>query len=480
MQDSFATSSERVEASGEPRSSLGLEPLALELRGFGVAFGERIVLDDLSAELPGLGLTVLVGPAGGGKSTLVRTLSGLNDSHPSLETWGAIRVEGAEWPWDGHRHRPEPCARPTLVMQHARFFLDTVGQNLVSGLPDRAALDRAAQLQVVREALRDNDLEHLESAFGQDAVSLSLVDQRCLSVVRACLASPRLLFTDEPTAGLDEAGGERVVRLLRKQAERRSVLFVTHNQRLARRAGGTTLLLANGTIHEATPTERFFSLPTTELGRQLVATGSCQTRAPGSSDEPERTPTENPEPAERLAPLPALGSAPAPRELVRRRPRGFSWILPGMLGGLPRPGIVDEVAEDLEGLAELGVTLLVTLEEQRTVDPGRLAALGVDSVHFPIPDMGVPPLSATLELCARVRGWLEQGEVVAFHCLAGHGRTGTLLACQLIYAGESARAALEQVRAVNPRHVQSDAQVAFLRQLELALSERGDGGSRAF
>jgi atypical dual specificity phosphatase len=448
----------------------GTPALALELRGFGVAFGERIVLDGLSAELPSRGMTVLVGPAGGGKSTLVRTLAGLNDAHPSLETWGEVRFGGAPWPPGSRRHVPPPAARPTLVIQHARFFLDTVGQNLVSGLPERALYDRAAQLRMVREALEVDALEHLVPALEREAVSLPLADQRCLSIVRACLAEPSCLFTDEPTAGLDDAAGARVVRLLKAQAARRSVLFVTHNQRLAQLAEGTTLLLANGKIDEAMPTARFFARPSGGLARQFVETGSCPTSAPGTSGEPAEE-AELGSDSRGVAAEGRLPSAGPPRELLRRHPRGFAWVIPATLGGLPRPGIIDDLEADLQGLAELGVTLLVTLEEQATVDQTRLAQLGVESVHFPIPDMGVPSLSATHSLCSRARGWLEAGRVVAFHCRAGHGRTGTMLACQLIYGGETARAALERVRGVNARYVQSDVQVAFLRQFELTLVE---------
>lgn len=64
---------------------------------------------------------------------------------------------------------------------------------------------------------------------------------------------------------------------------------------------------------------------------------------------------------------------------------------------------------------------------------------------------------------------MTAGEVVAFHCRAGLGRTGTLLACQLIWSGERAIRAIERVRQINPRAIQSDEQVAFLRAFELAV-----------
>lgn len=446
----------------QPQTSEGL----LELNQFGVAFGDRIVLDDLSGSLPARGLTVLVGPAGGGKSTLVRTLAGLNDAHPFLETWGEVRLAGEAWPWNGRQHTAEAQRRPKLVVQHARFFLDTVAENLIGGLPDRAAHERAAQLRIARDALSENGLEHLIPALGEEAVSLPLAEQRCLSIVRAALSCPPLLFTDEPTAGLDDAGAEAVVRLLRAQAEQRSVLFVTHHQRLARLAGGTTWLLASGKVQEIAPTERFFSLPSSERGRQFVETGSCHTTVPDNAPAAAEPRVES-EPK----PAPTSSASPKPRrhEPQHGYPRGFSWIIAAKLGGLPRPGVIDDVELDLQGLAALGITVLITLEEQRTVDPARLAELGIESVHFPIPDMGVPAVADTLLLCQSVQARLAAGQRVAYHCLAGHGRTGTLLACQLIYAGQSAGLALEQVRAANARYVQSDVQVAFLRKMELAL-----------
>jgi energy-coupling factor transporter ATP-binding protein EcfA2 len=58
------------------------------LRSFGVSFGQRVVLAEITLELPRCGLTIVVGPSGSGKSTLLRTLAGLNGAHPSLSTWG--------------------------------------------------------------------------------------------------------------------------------------------------------------------------------------------------------------------------------------------------------------------------------------------------------------------------------------------------------------------------------------------------------
>lgn len=435
---------------------------ALELRSFGVAFGDRTVLTDVSFDLPRTGMTVLVGPAGGGKSTLLRTLAGLNDAHPSLVTWGELKVGGQLARILGNHHVLEGGGRPVLVLQHARFFLDSVRENLVSALPNRAAHGARAQTEMVLETLRTHGLTELASHLDEDAVSLSLAQQRCLAVVRALLCEPAILLTDEPTAGLPDQDAHELLGILRAQAQRRSVVFVTHNQRLARAAGGTTMLLAAGTIQEASPTEGFFSAPKTELAARFVETGGC--------------------PAGVGATVPESSSEPAsPRRAAfatYAAPRGFFWVEPGKLGGLPRPGIVGSQEADLAGLAELGVTVLVTLEEARTVSPSELAKLGIQSVHCPVPDMAAPTVSAAVALCRQVQGLMERGEVVAMHCLAGLGRTGTLLACQLIWAGETARRALELLRSINHRLVQSETQVTFLRSFEAARAELIPRGQR--
>ncbi len=424
----------------------------LELEGFGVAFAGRVVLAELTLTLASAGLWSLVGPMGGGKSTLLRTIAGLNDAHPSMRTWGRACFAGQ--PFDATRSPGPGELRPRVgfVAQQARLYFETVRSNLVGALPDRQQLTSRAQTQKVGDALGRLGLTVLEPHLERDVASLPRGLQRLTAVARTLVAEPLLLLADEPTAGLDEADAAPIVELLRGQAEVRGVLLVTHQQAQVQRLGGTTMLLAGGRVMAVAKASTFFTAPPNEAAVQYVRTGGVNVARPDALPEELDEATTAP---------PPMPVAAAVRDTYLG-PRGFFWALPGQLGGLPRPGIVASLDQDLERLRALGITTVVNLEEQRTVDPELLRRFGMASIHAPIPDMGVPSLAEMTSLCERIEALLAAREVVAVHCRAGLGRTGTLLACQLIFRGESPRVALERMRRLEPRAVQSDVQVEFL------------------
>ena len=151
----------------------------LRLRGFGLAFNGTPVLADVDLALAATGLVVLVGPAGSGKSALLRTLAGVNDAHPSLATWGIAELEGTPL----REHRAPPSRRGIgLVLQHSRFFMSTVRENLVSALPNRARLERAAQTAIARSLLLDSGLPALADMLETEVVTLPQPVQRMLAI----------------------------------------------------------------------------------------------------------------------------------------------------------------------------------------------------------------------------------------------------------------------------------------------------------
>ena len=433
-----------------PASTLAAETGAresiLELNEFGVAFGDRIVLSSVSLTLASRGVTTLLGPGGSGKSTLVRTLAGFNAGNPSMRTWGEARYAGE--PLSGDRDMP------ALVAQSARLLMASVFENIVHGLTNRSELTPAEQRELVRGLLSEAGLGNLAEELDLPVIRLSLAVQRHLAILRCVVSRPPLLCIDEPTTGLDEAESQILLDYIKHESGQRAILVVLHHQAQARDLGGQAALLAGGTIQEANSVSRFFESPCSKAAREFVNYGSC------SVPSPDADPSGLDENSEPLRPLPEPARRPAP---YASGPRGFLWLIRGKLAGTPRPGIVAELEHDLAALQRAGITALISLT-QRPMEKAPLAAHGIQHVSSPIPDMCAPTLEQATELCVKIDEFLAAGLAVAVHCRAGLGRTGTILACHLIWEGAEALDALETARRIQPNWVQSTEQAEFLEE----------------
>ncbi|MGB3072079.1 MAG: ATP-binding cassette domain-containing protein [Ottowia sp.] len=481
-----------------------------------------MILADVEFTMPAQGVTALMGPSGSGKSTLLRTLAGLNTPNPRFRRWGSVRHVGAE--------------APRLIQQHARMLhsrtidalLDVVRPTLHLGVGEL----RAWCIQQLREF----ELPELEKALEQPIHTLPIAQQRAVAILREAWAKPALLMVDEPTAELPAYDAYVLIQLLRQVSKQSAVLMATHHQRHAQALAGHMLLLAGGRILEARPMEAFLNAPLTAAGHQFVRTGSCAVASPNAKPEeladdvepppplpaaalaaiaefvsaeessrplpaepePEPAPSPDADAATPQAPVaPSLPSsaepanppplrrapshavlldwnplAPSPDAIpASRGPTGFSWLVPGRLGGTPWPGVVQSMETDLQALRRCGVTMLITLTEQ-DLPQEPLRQHGLSNLHLPIYDREPPTVAQTQMLLARMSVLLRKGEVLAVHCLAGLGRTGTILAAWLVREGLTAEEALRRVRSIQAQYVQSEAQEALLHDYEASLLQK--------
>lgn len=179
-----------------------------------VGVGARFVAGD--------GLTVLVGPSGVGKTSLLDMIAGL-----LRPAGGHVRVGGRTL-FDGATNLPPEQRRAGYVFQDARLFPHRrVQANLLYGAPD------ASRLAEVAETL---DIVHLLRRWPR---TLSGGEARRVAIGRALLSDPAFLLLDEPLSSLDPARREEAMRAIERVRDTRAVpiLMVTHDLREAERLG---------------------------------------------------------------------------------------------------------------------------------------------------------------------------------------------------------------------------------------------------
>lgn len=144
-----------------------------------------------------------------------------------------------------------------------------------------------------------------------------------------------------------------------------------------------------------------------------------------------------------------------------RKGRDPTWIEDGKVVACAYPR--DEA--EWKQLQALGVTVLVNLHEEPHSSEV-LAQHGMTSVHIPVPDFSAPTPEQLEQGTAAIRTAVGGGRVVAAHCGAGLGRTGTLVACRLLDAGLAAspQQAIARVREARPGSVETGAQEQAVAQ----------------
>ena len=148
---------------------------------------------------------------------------------------------------------------------------------------------------------------------------------------------------------------------------------------------------------------------------------------------------------------------------VTGRPDKFSWLIENKLAGSGIPTSIDEV----QWVTKQGVKSIVTVREEPLDDEW---VKDVKYLHVMSNDMGVPEFNDLLAAVDFIHSRLTHDEPVLVHCLAGLGRTGTILASYLVkYQNMSADKAIQKVREERPGSIQSFPQEEIIFQFEKSL-----------
>jgi len=253
----------------------------LEVSGLAFGFPGKRIGEDVSFSVAAGEVMCVLGPNGGGKTTLFRTLIGLLPAQG-----GIVRLSG-----DGLASLPrrEVARRAGYVpQQHAGHFAFTVREMVLMGRTAHLGLFEAPTGRDHEAAARAIEALGISQLADRPVTEVSGGERQLTLVARALAQEPKLLVMDEPTASLDFGNQVRVLERIRAlSAQRIAILFSTHDPDHAFLAADRALLLAEGRAIECGPPrevvrpdslQRLYGVPV-----QVIASGEQRACLPSFS-----------------------------------------------------------------------------------------------------------------------------------------------------------------------------------------------------
>jgi ATP-binding cassette subfamily B protein len=216
----------------------------IEFRHLTLAYGDRVVLENVSAMIPAGTTTAIVGPTGSGKSTLLATLPRLIDAPP-----GTVLIDGVDV-----RDIPLLVLRGAIgfVPQEPFLFSTTIAGNIAFGA-DAAHASPQAVAAAAAVARLDVDISRFpkgyETMVGERGITLSGGQKQRAAIARALLIDPRILVLDDALSAVDTYTEEEILHRLRDVRRHRTSLIVSHRVSTVRDAD-QILVLVEGRIAE--------------------------------------------------------------------------------------------------------------------------------------------------------------------------------------------------------------------------------------
>lgn len=242
----------------------------IELRDIHKRFGDLEVLKGVSLQFAEGSVSALVGPSGGGKSTLLRCINLLE-----TPTSGTVRIGDEALTFSpglkaGWKNIQRLRRQTGMVFQNFQLFPHrTAKENVTEGLVTVLGWSREMANARAMELLEKVGLAHKADAWPS---TLSGGQQQRVAIARALAPSPGVLLCDEPTSALDPELAEEVIEVLASLArEGTTMVMATHDLRLASRIAGDVAFLDGGLIVEQGTARSVFDQPQRERTKRFLA-----------------------------------------------------------------------------------------------------------------------------------------------------------------------------------------------------------------
>jgi sulfate/thiosulfate transport system ATP-binding protein len=228
--------------------------MSIKIAGVGKRFGDFVALEDIDLDIATGELTALLGPSGGGKSTLLRIIAGLE-----VADNGSVEIEGVD-----ATGLPAQKRNVGFVFQHyAAFRHLTVAGNVGFGLKVRKRPRKEIATRV-KELL---ELVHLSQFADRLPAQLSGGQRQRMALARALAIEPTVLLLDEPFGALDANVRKELRAWLRRLHDEVHVttVFVTHDQEEALEVADQIVVINQGRIEQIGPPHELYDHPASEF-----------------------------------------------------------------------------------------------------------------------------------------------------------------------------------------------------------------------
>jgi phosphate transport system ATP-binding protein len=238
----------------EPATKIRVEHITYTYEG-------KPALRDVTLDVLANAITVLFGPAGGGKTTLLRLINRLNDLLEGTSMQGRILLDGQ----DIYAPGTDVTAlrrRVGMVFALPLPLPGTVRENvlygpMLAGIRDRAWLDETLMRSLTQAALWDEVKDRLD----RPANALSGGQQQRLCIARSLALGPQILLLDEPTSGLDPISTGKVEYSLHELKQDYTIVIVPHSIQQAARLADSAAFFLMGELVEYRPGNEIFTRP---------------------------------------------------------------------------------------------------------------------------------------------------------------------------------------------------------------------------
>ena len=226
----------------------------IDVKNLSKAFGENLVLDNISEHIHPGEKVVIIGPSGSGKSTFLRCLNLLETPSAGTITFDGTEITGPKADINAIRRQMG------MVFQHFNLFPNmTIRKNITLAPVQTKLMSQAEADEAAAALLKRVGLEEKADAY---PAQLSGGQKQRIAIVRALAMHPKVLLFDEPTSALDPEMVGEVLDVMKELArDGMTMVVVTHEMGFAREVGSRVLFMAGGKVLEEAPPAELFGNP---------------------------------------------------------------------------------------------------------------------------------------------------------------------------------------------------------------------------